>query len=93
MHDGPVCDARVYFCFDEYENEVVLFYVACATFAQSSNLAGLLFIRVKYEFITIFLEDSLVESNLGERRVNAYGSIVTDNAAMEEDEAGETEEV
>ena len=92
MHDGPVCNARVYFCFDEFENEVLLFDVACAAFTQSSNLAGLLFIRVRYEFITIFFEDSMGESNLGERRVSAYGSIVTDNAAME-DEAGETKEV
>ena len=38
------------------------------------------------------LEDSLEERNSGER-VNAYGSIVADNRAMEEDEAVEIEEV
>ena len=38
------------------------------------------------------LEDSLEERNSGER-VNAYGSIVADNEAMEEDEAVEIEEV
>ena len=38
------------------------------------------------------LEDSLEERNSGER-VNAYGSIVADNEAMEEDKAVEIEEV
>ena len=38
------------------------------------------------------LEDSLEDRNLGES-VNAYGSIVVDNGAMEEDEAVEIEEV
>ena len=38
------------------------------------------------------LEDSLEDRNLGES-VNAYGSIVADNGAMEEDEAVEIEEV
>jgi len=33
------------------------------------------------------LEDSVEERNLGERRVNPYGSILVDNEAMEEDEA------
>lgn len=39
------------------------------------------------------LKDSLEESDLCERRLNPYGSIVAYNKAMKEDEAVEIEEI
>lgn len=39
------------------------------------------------------LKDSLEESDLGERRVNPYGSRIAYTEAMKEDEAVEIEEI
>ena len=50
------------------------------------------FLRLSYEFVTVFI-GRFSGGQEFRQSVNAYGSIVADNGAMEEDEAVEIEEV